>query len=270
MADKIILVVASPRSGTTTVNGFFDENFSNVHARQEPAPWSRLLYMLSTLVIEGYVNKEWLEKITRIIKAKRIQKFDIEYYIETSAMNYFVAPIVKKQCGNVKIVHLIRDPRDVVTSYLNWVHGRWQSRLAHKFIPFWNVSGHRAGDMTKNEWNGLNEFGRYCWYWRFKNEKVMELCADDTANFYTIKFEDLISVSRKQHLQELLNFIGLSYPADAEMYFDTKLNYSVISYVPKWHEWSNEQCIVLNNICGDLMKGYGYGNEKEWHEKIQH
>ncbi len=217
------------------------------------------------MYVEKLLPESVFNLLVQRLVVRRIKQHHADYYIEVTGFNYISASIINRHFSGVKIVHIIRDPRDFVTSFLNWVHRRRKSWIAHNLTPFWNVSGYLAGEMSKSEWSKMDEFERYCWQWKYKNQKILELYSNDKENFITFRFEDLISsTNNKKTLDELLTFIGLPYSPGSEEYFQVKQNVSDKRYFSNWRNWNKERCRQLQNICGHLMEQYDYGTEPEW------
>lgn len=265
---RIAFVIGSHRTGTKALANFFKDSFRNVTSYHQ-YNGMRFTNIFTTMYVEKLLPQKVFDVLVYFILIRRIKRHHSEYYIEVSGLNYIAANNTKKYFPDVKVIHIIRDPRDFVTSFLNWVHGRWKSWIAHNLTPFWNVNGYLVGEMSKTEWNTIDEFERYCWYWKYKNQKILDLYSEDKENFITFRFEDLVSSSdNKKSLEELLTFIGLPFLPGCEEYFRTKQNMSNKQYVPRWRSWNNTQCKQLEKICGQLMKQYNYGIETEWENRL--
>ena len=266
---QIVFVVGSHRTGTKTLANFFQK-------QKNPSLWSchqlksmRWVNVFSTMLLEKKISKSLFELLIKLLIVKRIQQKKTDYYIEVNGFNYLAAHTVIKFYPDVKIVHLVRDPRDFVTSYLNWTHGKKTSRIASRYIPFWNVNGYRAGEVSRNVWQELTTFEQYCWLWTFKNTKIYDLYARRSTNYLLVRFEDLFLGSQKaKTLHTLMDFIGISYCSGDEEYFYSKQNESKKGFFPNWLYWEKEKCMQLQEMCGGLMRRYSYGEETEWKRKI--
>ena len=266
---RLVFILGSHRTGTNTLASFFDQHYGNEVASFHQYAGLRKVNIDSTRYLYGKISEHNFRKTINRVIVEHINQQTKSTYILSNGFNYLAARFIEQEFNDVKIVHIVRDPRDFVQSYTNWVHGRWQSWVANKFVPFWNVSGNKIGEMTKQQWNSFNEFQRFCWYWKFKNEKIEDWYSADAESYFFIRFEDLINKEKRvDSLNGLLNFTGLKYQSGCETFFDTKHNASKGHTLPNWQKWDKKKCRQLNEICGNLIKKYSYGSEFEWLEKI--
>ncbi len=268
MAEKIVLIISTGRTGTKSLAGFFNEHFDNLKSYHQPK-FSRRINVLSNMYISGLLPESILKKAINKWKTHKIINSDHEYYVEANTMNYIAAKFLKEIDKTVYIIHIIRDPRDFVRSYINWQHMRIQSYLASSVIPFWHPSGAFFGDYSFWEWITLDEFEKNCWFWKVENQLMLDLYSDYNY-FKSLRFEDIfLSDDKEETLRDLTEFIGLDFKKDMLDYFETKKNISKKEYFPKWNEWNEERCKKLNSICGGLMDRYSYGDEEEWLREVR-
>ena len=73
-------------------------------------------------------------------------------------------------------------------------------------------------------------------------------------------------------LEFISSFHDRQFEYDQAANFEKILNQKVhknISYnFPAWPEWSHQRAGTLDQICGAMMKKFGYGNEKLWKDKL--
>jgi hypothetical protein len=258
-----VFIIGSHRTGTMTFANFFDKYFNNVYSYHQ-YKGLRAIYILSNIYLMKNKYKNVLYKFIKYYIVRHIEKHpnNNNIYLVSNGFNYIAVDILKEIYDDIKIIHIVRDPRDFVTSYINFINTRWQSWLANNLIPFWNVSGYKIEEFNKKEWKKLSQFEKFCWHWKFKNTKIFELYGNDKNNYYFFKFEDIINKkTRKKSLIKLLNFIGLEYIENCENFFNKKYNISKRKILPDWQEWDTDKSIMLNNICSELMQKYNYGNE---------
>lgn len=273
MVEKVVLAISTGRTGTKTLASFFASNFENVEAYHQPQ-YSRYINIISNMNISGVLPDSIYYPFLNATRIKRILRSNHEYYVEVNSMLYLASHYLRNKLldvgKEVYIVHIIRDPRTFITSMLNWKHGRIKSYIAHTLIPFWQPVGFLAGEFSVFEWVKMTEFEKTCWYWKFKNETILRL-HKDYKKFISIRFEDIFTSDidkRAKTLKRLLTFVGLPYDDSMVKYFKKKQNVSKKKF-PTWPYWSHQQCKLIQEICGDLMKKYGYGNEREWIKKLE-
>lgn len=268
MADKVILFLGTHRTGTTLLADFFSHSYPKVYSVHQPK-YSRLINVLSTMTIEKRLPESIVKKVTQYTRIEPVRRIPQKYYIETNGFNYLSARYITEAFPGSRIIHVVRDPRYFVQSYLNFIYGRWQSWVANKCVPFWNVSASRTKQLPDATWDSYDEFQRYCWYWRYKNTLISNLYGN-RPDYMLIRFEDLLGKKDRNELMKLLDFVELPYSEGLELFFHKKLNESSDKspHLLKWQQWPEQKCRQLHEICGDLMKTYGYGLEQEWVARV--
>jgi hypothetical protein len=189
--------------------------------------------------------------------------------VETNGNNYVAVQHADSMLSNVKVIQIVRDPRDFVTSMINWRRRNIKFRIMYNITPYWDISAPLVGEMSRAQWRALGELGRFAWQWKFKNSLIKKLYSANSERYLLIRFEDIFNSGLlQQKLQEILSFMSLDYYEDMIKHFSKPQNKSAGNYIAGWRDWSREDCKMLENICGPLMKIYNYGEEKEWQEKL--
>ena len=117
--------------------------------------------------------------------------------------------------------------------------------------------------MSWEQWRGLDEFQRVCWYWVYKNRQLEQMFGD-TSYYMRIRFEDLFLGENKQAvLKDVIAFMGMPYDDRFIRVYEHKRNISRKTYFPQWPEWSPERQQQLLDICGSQMARYGYSVSEE-------
>jgi len=257
MPVKVVFIISTGRTGTKALAEFFNSNFDSVAAYHQPS-FSRIVNVASNLYLCGKLNGNSLHRLVRKLKKRRIEKTPEQFYIEANSLNYGVSKILREIFDNVAIIHIVRDPRTFVRSYLNWVHTRTKSYIANKLTPFWQPSGVLTGEISKEEWDNFEEFQRVAWYWTFKNRRIEQMHEGD-GGYLRLRFEDIFDKAKcETNLKGLLDFIGLPYKDNLVSFVNSKKNVSKKSYCPPFSEWSVEKKRRLYEICAPLMREYGY------------
>ncbi len=166
-------------------------------------------------------------------------------------------------------VHIVRDPRDHVRSGVNWAEQHPVNRWFKLHMPFWSekppafVAGARGTSARDRI------FGIAAWNWYASNTAYSDL-ENIVSNYSRLYFEDL-KADPVHFLNRMLDIAG--YPCDEGRALLPSLvtaadrNASQGNF-PSWPEWPDEYINVLDRMCGPLMQKYGYGQEKEWHERL--
>ena len=265
---KTILILSTGRVGSKFLIRLFSESFSNLEAHHG-GPYSRFFNVLGNMCLANLLPNRMVGKVYSQMIGRVVRRCPAEFYLDANAYVVGLLPYLDKAYPNLKIVHLVRDPRDVVRSYINWIHTRPASWLAHHFIPFWQPkpSLTALGSWTKLLSEEL--FDRLAWVWALKNSKFMEL-SEFEVPYHMVRFEDLFAVPNgKVEFVRLLEFMGLPSVDIPGNRLDQKINQTTKKNFPHWTEWSPDLCAHLTSICGTAMIRYGYGNEQEWLEQLR-
>ena len=121
--EKIVFVLSTGRTGTKTLaEGLAGDDIKSPH---QP-PFSRLLTIASNYYLHGWLPMSVLERLVIRLREPQILNSDCRDYVQVFSLDYLPAKIISERHPNVAIVHIVRDPRTFVRSYLNWMHSRWQ------------------------------------------------------------------------------------------------------------------------------------------------
>lgn len=162
-------------------------------------------------------------------------------------------------------VHLVRDPRDVVRSFMNWKRGAIKRTVLHHAVPLWQPTPLLDTDIGLVETVRMSKAERFAWVWERKNLWFEQLVGAH-PNYYRFRTEDLVGADRKNaEVQRLLDAVGArSDPwSDVPQRASRAVNASVGGF-PNWTEWTPELARAVRRRAGGLMEAYGYGDEPEW------
>ena len=96
----------------------------------------------------------------------------------------------------------------------------------------------------------------------------MSSMEDTNTPYLRVRFEDIFhSDTPEDVFNKITDFIGLPR-VDVGDRFTKPENKAQRDEFPDWHNWTHRQCAVLQDLCGNGMKQYGYGGEPDWLEKI--
>lgn len=239
--NKCAFIVSTGRTGTGFLTRIINDCVPNAWSAHEPIPAfrrraRRLMNRRETVLDVAYF------KMTR---AKRHRQRDETWYIENNFQLFAAVGVVRKAFPAAKIVHVVRDGRSVIRSYMN--RGRYMT--SDHITPF-DV----AGDPARTEWNGWNAVQKNAWFWKTVNAHVRAQHAE-----VTVLFEDLFNGTTSA-LEKMLNDIGA--PAlDVEKaagLMGRRVNTNRQEEYPPFEEWSNEWQNDFWHIAGDEMAHWGY------------
>jgi hypothetical protein len=230
---------------------------------------SRLINIFTNAHLGGLFPKRFLVWMWRITIAPGLHSCSKDYYIDSNNHLYGLVPLMPELYPNLKVIHIVRDPRSYVRSHLNWARHRSKSFIANYLVPFWQPNAFLLRDMTLFQWFKASRFERFAWIWDFKNRLISRL-EETEVPYLRVRFEDFFGSSTPEmHLNRILRFIGLPEVSGINERFSRPVNPNEGQSFPAWPEWSPWQCYRLQVLCGYTMKQYGYGGERNWIKKIE-
>ena len=181
-------------------------------------------------------------KISRILRHSKQNK---DWYVETNYHLFAAIPLIREAFPDALVFHIIRDGRDVVTSWLN----RYRYITNNHMTPF-----HIHGDPAQDYWGKWNPLQKLSWYWKSVNNRVAQTGAD-----MVIRFEDLF-INNKNLIFDILDrFDGVDYiPEQAKKMLEKKVNLNKKSFFPKYDQWPNIWKEQFWEIAGKDMEMSGY------------
>jgi len=265
---KSLLILSTGRTGTKFLAKTLQVILPHADVFHEGGERSRLINILSHAHLAGFFPRQgpvlaWRMAIQPALT--RAQQ-NTTIYIDANNHLYVFGTGNPGLYPNLKIIHIVRDPRDYIRSHINWSKSRLKSFIANYLVPFWQPSGFLLGEYSWADWSGLNRLERYAWIWSYKNRLIQQMEMSQVP-YLRIKFEDLFGGKDPgSTLADMLDFIGFNAPGDLNDYFARTINASK-QHIPTWPEWTGSTCQRINAICGELMRSYGYGSEPEWQRK---
>lgn len=176
-----------------------------------------------------------------------------------------------KQNITLKFLHIIRDPRDFATSFMNWRRGSLRRMFLHHCVPFWQPTPWCIGDISLKPYLKISKFEHFCWIWAFKNNLFFKKMANSGFQYLLFRFEDLtiLEYSSKGPINTLASFLEIPISKLTDLLVTSKaINVSSVQHFPNWKKWTKQQAMILDKHCGPLMKKYSYGTEPEWQQLV--
>lgn len=247
------------------IKQFQDSGFINLTIRRTFGNWS--LIKLSDQYIKGIITSRQAAQELYRQRAGFIESKPGSVYIESSSGYYGLVDVVGEVFQNYKLIYIIRDGRDWVTSQYNWgglysqdlILGKLKHVLGHK----WLTASDFPNAPLSDSWENLSRFEKICWAWAKLNKHAVQMDQKEN-NFKLIKFEDIFHNKHSyQQLQLLLDYaldlpgLGKVNRSGLEGILDRPENTSLGSF-PEWEKWSQMQKDFFNQTCGPLMEEIGY------------
>lgn len=254
MPDRIVFFLSTSRTGTKSLaEGLAGNGILSPHQPRH----SRLLTIAGNLYLHGQLSMGLLQRLVIALREPQIRNAPCRVYAQVFSLDYFPAKIISQRHKDTTIIHIVRDPRTFVPSYLNWMHTRAKSFIANKLIPGWHPSGWLCGDVPRSVWWRMDEFQRVCWHWQYKNTLLENLFAGDTR-YRRVRFENLFLQHDEDLLRKTLAFAGIDYQPRFGKILQAGKNRSKKTYCPPFDALPVARQAYLLELCGDLMKRYGY------------
>ena len=244
--------LSTGRSGTSFLFNFFS-NFYPEFAITHQTRWSRIINILANSSFGIKNQGKFIRIILKLLKKESIPENTLD-----PLLSILLCLLVKhKEIKNINIVHLVRDPRDFVISFMNWKSSSIKKRILHYLVPFWQPFP-QGNSISILRWIFMSKFEKYCWTWYYKNSLFKKL--KKSTNYRLIRIEDLTkSPIKYDHINKLIRYLKLK-----EKYFDyqsisaTPVNKSEKKSFPPYNYWSQKQKNCMQKICGNLMIEFGY------------
>lgn len=251
---KTVFILSTGRTGTKFLAEFFNRA-PDVFAVHEPKP-SRVLRFWTMAYLQRKVSEPKMREILNKFRAKKIHSTDEEIYIESNNFMAGFTNAITKELEDSTIIHIVRDPRDYVKSAMNKGADSRLKGLANRFLPYAHLPLKRKKHAV---------LIRTAEYWKLVNEYLEG--ADSKSSYHLYKFEEIFDPKSKK-LENLIGVLGVELvPESSDR--NQKVNKAHLKVMKSWESWSNEECRIVDEICGPLMKKYGYGSEPEWKARLK-
>ncbi len=161
-----------------------------------------------------------------------------------SALRFHVQALQNLMPG-MRMIHLVRDGRDVVRSVLT-------KRARGQELLYYHSLRPPELDSWTARWDELSEFEQVCWGWQFENAWLRR-----HIPLY-VRFEDILT-SFDAFEKGVLEPLGLSIERSAwERSAERPRNTSETFSIPHWSAWPPEMAQQFRAICEPEMQAYGY------------
>lgn len=261
-----ILIISTGRTGTIFLARLFADLYPNVASYHERGN-SRPIQILTNLHFSHLFPKSGVKAAWKFFKGKEILECEKEFHIDANNFLYGLAALAPELYPNLKVLHIVRDPRTYVTSQLNFSRQKRTSFIGNYLVPFWQPSPFFVGELPIAQSFNFSRFQKYCWVWDFKN-RVMAQLENSPTPYLCIRFEDLFGKQPEIEFRKITNFFGLPTIKNIRERFREPANTSKPNFFPEWQEWSPQQANQLKSLCGKQMEKHGYGSEPEWLKKV--
>ena len=255
-----VFLVSTGRTGTTAIARYLNDCFEDVTALHEPKP-SRVLRMASTARLTGRKTPEQL--VEDLTKARRriCSETTTTFYVEANPYLYGFVDLLPEVFHNARVIHLVRDPRTMVRSALNFNVQRGIKWLFSELVPNWIIKPELIERNPQKHWAQMGPVERMAWYWATVNshlEKQIESYPNETLRY---RYEDLFQEDGSG-IREIAGWIGLQEKSGLlDKMLKIRVNASLGKAMDPWENWPEEDRTIVYSHCGELMEKYGYKQE---------
>lgn len=167
------------------------------------------------------------------------------WYVETNYNLFSTIPMLRAALPGCLTIHIIRDGRSVVRSWLN--RGRYI--IYEHITPFL-----LKNDPAQANWANWNAVQKLSWYW-----KTINLIAERSEPDLLIRFENIFR-SQDSHIHHILERMpGIEYDSNAVMdALNFRVNESINPFIPRFNEWPDLWQQQFWDIAGPEMERQGY------------
>lgn len=278
-ADSSVFILSTGRTGTVYISDILTQ-LDDVHSVHEPKP-SRVLNAWTTAFLMGAVSVPAMASVLGVARQKSLKNIQGKrIYVESNNFIAGFADALPHVFDNETVIHIVRDPRDFITSLTNRGDDKGIRRWFNRYVPFWAYVP--KGSSKKQ----LNALTRATHRWVAINHYLSDYGTRNPDSYHLFMFEAVFAKKQPSAaLKKLFKACGLTANDLARLDYDAKPrahasrfslldppgdanNASKHAHMAKWKDWSPAEAQAVHDICGPLMKKYGYGHEPEWQAKL--
>jgi len=262
-----ILIISTGRTGAIFLARLFADLYPSTASYHERGN-SRPIQIATNLHFSHLFPKSGVKAAWKIFKGNEIKNCEKDFHIDANNFLYGLAAFAPELYPNLKVLHIVRDPRGYVTSQLNFSRQKQTSFIGNYLVPFWQPNPFLVGELPITQAFNFSRFQKYCWVWDFKN-RVMSGLEGSATPYLCVRFEDLFGEKVETVFKKITDFFGLPPAEKISERFREPANTSKPTFFHEWQDWTPQQANQLHALCGKQMGKHGYGNEPEWQQKIQ-
>ncbi len=251
-------IVSTGRTGTKFLAHALNEHVKEVLAFHEPFKETidlsyRFFHTKEVNEISSF-STDFLRLRRKVLdKANRREKI----YVESDGYNRLLIPVIKDCLPNAKILHIIRNPVDIVRSIASRGDVTSSGFLAKIMIDKnLEISPLEVpNDPFRKAWTSFDVVGRAAWLWYFYNNEILKEIEDYKYSL-TIKFEDIFKEGVVD-LNEITNFI-CHYGVASSNFERVQKNDTKQFQIGDYITWTEKQKADFHMIIDRLSDKFSY------------
>jgi Sulfotransferase family len=246
--DRLIFVIGSPRSGTTFLAGAIGSLPGFVDLGEVP-PLKAVVPELASLPAREAARR--LRKILTV--ARRVGLVGAVRAVEQTPELAHLVDVLPLAYPDARIVHIIRDGRDVVSSLLEkpWLRPE-QARTDDAGIAYGSYARFWVEPDRRDEFAAVSDARRAAWTWR----RYVSAARTARSPVMELRYEEM---TRDPELAARTLAAALEAPTDA---LAAALGRAHVSSIGRYgDDLSHEQLEDVLAEAGDLLRELGYVSE---------
>ena len=256
--ERVAFLLSTGRTATTALADYLTAAYpTEVLAVHEPPP-SRRLRVLSNKRACGRVTADAAAAAYARARGPLLARVrGPAVYVESSPFLHGFVDVLPHLFDRPRVVHLVRDPRTYVRSYINFGVFRGAKGLVGRWHPFWLLKPEHYEPASGRRWARMTPVARVAWYWTAINTLLGAAEPVYRERYTRVTFEALFGPDPAP-VQALAGWIGLPARAALGRLRDKPVNASRGREVPVFDAWPATDRQALFDLCGPLMERYGY------------
>ena len=154
MDNKRIFVFSTGRVGSTYITNIIN-TLTNSEIVVHQKKYARLTNIIGHMYMTGFLNSRSIDKAIQLFEDGKIPKSTSDP-LRSVLVALFLSTFSEKM--NYKVIHLVRDPRDFVTSFMNWKNRKLSGIIAHHLTPFWQPNPFHTNEIGLLTWMNMTKF----------------------------------------------------------------------------------------------------------------
>ena len=260
--ERVVVVLSTGRTGTQALAHYFNTCYDHVTALHEPKP-TRHFRVMSNRAMAGKLSKE--TAVRTLVRSRRrlVEKITRPIYVESNWYLYGFLDALRDVFGRPKILHVVRDPRTFIPSYLNYGTFSGLKKIAAEFLPYWYLKPEQYEKRPAKTWRQMSRPERLAWHWHVVNREIDRGAERYGDDYLLLRYEDLFpkqfGPEGPAGLRRFQEWVGLP-PSDRLLCLmrEQKMNASTNRGYPKWEQWDEPTRRAVLAMCGAQMEQYGY------------
>ena len=254
---KTTFIISTGRTGTKAIAQYLTDCYEGVTALHEPRPSWRLRLASNARL----ANRKTPDQLARLLANSRREicsRITTEHYVESNPFLFGFIDVLADVFPQPSLLHIVRDPRTMIRSALNFRSQRGIKWLFSRFVPNWIIKPELMESGPSKTWAQMSLVERIAWYWATVNRHIQTAAEQAQLPCKRKRFEDLFQADGSG-VRELADWLQLvEKPGTLDQMLKQKVNASSSNEISLWDQWSKEERQIVYEYCGELMADYGY------------